>query len=263
MVTEKDVERVRLWFDSYTSSFVLEDPAEQSNIQLKIDHCYRVSGEIKNIGISLGLTKEELLLCEILGLVHDVGRFEQYHTYKTFVDSKSENHALLGKKVLDESGVLRDLERKDRDLILFAVSHHNFKILPESDSGRNIFLTKLLRDADKLDIFRVVTDYYENHGGGTNPGIELDLPVSDEISPEVIKDIRERRMVEISNLRTSTDFKILQLGWIFDINFPYTFLSIKNRRYIERICAALPDSKEKKQICQIVSDFIKERCSSL
>ncbi|MCD6117096.1 HD domain-containing protein [bacterium] len=263
MITEKDFERVLQWFDSYTSSFILEDPVDQSNIKLKIDHSYRVSNEIKDIGISIGLKREELLLCGILGLIHDAGRFEQYYKYKTFVDSKSENHAFLGKKVLEESGVLRDFSDEDRELLLFAVYHHNFKILPDSASQRNIFFTRLLRDADKLDIFRVVTEYYENHEGGANSGIELDLPVSDEISPSVLEDIINLRIVEISNLRTSTDFKILQLGWIFDINFPYTFLSIKERRYIERICATLSDSETKKHVCQIISNFIKERSGSL
>ena len=55
----------------------------------------QVCKEILNIGEQIELNNDELRLSEVIALFHDIGRFEQYAHYKTFVDRKSENHAEL------------------------------------------------------------------------------------------------------------------------------------------------------------------------
>ena len=232
---------------------------DRHNIELKILHSKKVSAECVNIGRSLGMDQMQLNLCAILGLIHDAGRFHQYYTYKTFSDAKSENHALLGARVLKNNGVLDCLPPREKDIILHAVLCHNHKNVSASGSEEKDMFLRVLRDADKLDIYRVVTEYYENNDKGANAGIELDLPVSDDISPAVADDITGLRLVDIAKLKTSTDFKILQLGWIFDIQFPYTFGEIKKRRFIPRLCAALPQSEETKDICSIIHNYLQNK----
>ncbi|MBN2401846.1 MAG: hypothetical protein JXN64_05560 [Spirochaetes bacterium] len=54
-------------------------------------------------------------------LLHYIGRFEQYARYKTFVDIRSENHALPGIKILKESKILKTIDPDMREIVLRAI----------------------------------------------------------------------------------------------------------------------------------------------
>jgi hypothetical protein len=100
--------------------------------------------------------------------LHDTGRFEQYARYKTFVDSQSVDHAVLGVGILEKNEILCSLDEPTQDFILRTIRYHNRAILPREETETCLFFTKLLRDADKLDILKVVTDYYSQQNGNRN-----------------------------------------------------------------------------------------------
>jgi hypothetical protein len=101
-----------------------------------------------------------------------------------------------------------------------------------------------LRDADKLDIWRTLIGYYYKKNGKRNNSLTLDLPDTSGISEEVYLDLMNNRIVNIKSVRNLNDLKLLQTGWIFDINFGPTLAYIKKHRYLEKIRAVLPDSRE-------------------
>jgi hypothetical protein len=119
-----------------------------------------------------------------------------------------------------------------------------------------LFFTKLLRDADKLDIWRVVTDYYHRKNDRRNGAIELDLPNTPGFSEEVYQDLMNRRIVDINHVKNLNDFKLLQIGWIFDINFDTTMQAIKSRRYLELIRDVLPKSEKIQLIFENLSKIV-------
>ena len=183
---------LKTWFKDYTRGFSSDDPVVQEGMNLKTDHTRRVCNAIVNIGESLDLSREDLCLAEASGLLHDIGRFEQYSRYRTFSDYRSEDHAALGVKVIKTNKILHRLESAIAQIILRAVEYHNRATLPVGEEERCLFFLKLLRDADKVDIWRVVTDYYRNAGNNRNHTLELDLPdgpgISDSVCPS--QDIR-------------------------------------------------------------------------
>ena len=158
---------MKTWFFNYVQTFKHGDKNFQENIALKEKHTIQVCNEILSIGKKLGLRKNKLCFAEIIALLHDVGRFEQFARYKTFVDRKSEDHALLGIKILKTYGVLNEFDESLKSLIYQTIMYHNWKALPQKETETCLFYTKLLRDADKLDIWRVVTDYYNQNNGFT------------------------------------------------------------------------------------------------
>jgi len=243
-IDEKSVMNLENWFSIYLTNFKSGNLELQRNIKLKEDHTRRVVKEILDIGKALELNSNELHLAEITALFHDVGRFEQYARYKTFVDRKSEDHAKLGIKILKEDDVLNEFNESIKSLIFRTILYHNRAKLPENETETCLFFTKLLRDADKLDIWRVVTDYYHQKNGRRNGAIELDLPDTPGFSDEVYQDLMNKRIVDINHVKNLNDFKLLQIGWIFDINFDTTMQSIKSRRYLEMIRDVLPKSEK-------------------
>jgi hypothetical protein len=71
------------------------------------------------------------------------------------------NHG-SGARTLREKGVLRNLSAAEQEVIIQSVMFHNAFSVPRKKSGDVIFFIKLIRDADKLDIWRVFLEYYES-----------------------------------------------------------------------------------------------------
>ncbi len=253
------IQSFRNWFDQYIETFYSSQEDVRENLLLKKMHTKRVCGEIIQIGRKLGLNEDALRFSELTALFHDIGRFEQYARYKTFADYKSENHAELGVKILKKHGVLNCLDNSARDLVCRIVSYHNRACLPDKETGRCLFYTKLLRDADKLDIWKVLTDHYFRRSGVSNRAIELELPDTPEISDKVYAAIINKKIVDTHYVRNLNDFKILQIGWIFDVNFKPTLDAVIDRKYIESICSVLPDSAKVHKIKGVVNRYIEEQ----
>lgn len=258
IVGVKELYDLKIWFTNYVSTFKFSNPDLQQNINLKEEHTKLVCRDIILIGKQLGLNDDELRFAEILALFHDIGRFEQYARYRTFLDSKSVDHAELGIQILKKYNVLNQFDDEMKNLIISSIRYHNKPLLPEIETGTCLFYTKLLRDADKLDIWRVVIDYYNRKNGKKNDTIILDLPDTQGISHKVYDDLINRKTVDVKDVNNLNDLKLLQTGWIFDINFEPSVSYIKDHRYLERMREVLPESDEVKEIFDVVDLFCTE-----
>jgi hypothetical protein len=245
------------WFKKYTSSFVFESDELQQNIVLKREHSLRVRDEIIYLADKLGLTEDETALAEITALLHDAGRFEQFCKYRTFADKNSVNHAELGIRIIQDNGLLEGFDSESERIILKSILYHNRPSLPEEET-RVIFFSKLLRDADKLDIWKVVLEYYSRRNILKNKTIELELPDTPGISSEVYDDIMNHNIVNMSHVRNLNDFKLLQAAWIFDINFKPSFDRIIERNYLAALKHELPETEAVIKIFQEIDKYIND-----
>ena len=218
---------------------------------------------IVGICASLDLKEADIHLAEAVALFHDIGRFEQLKKYQTFNDKKSRNHAELGVEVIERENMLTSLESGEQEIIKKAVKYHNRKDLPAGESERVIFFAKLLRDADKLDILEVLTNYYVSPDYGSNPALELDLPEAKELSKEVVAELLDNKPVNAEKLKSPGDFKILQLSWVFDLNFAYSLAYVNERRFIEKIVATFSTdlTPEIENIHRHVQNYLNSRLS--
>lgn len=259
-LTSTDFPHFKNWFDSYVGTFASDDPAIQTNIDLKYQHTQRVCRAAVNIGKDLGLDERNLCLAEIAALFHDVGRFEQFKRYRTFSDKRSINHAAFGVEILRDKSVLSHLDKSEQNLIIGSILLHNRAILADDGDDRSLLHSRLLRDADKLDIWWVVTDYYRQKAAGVNnEGLELDLADTPGISPEVYKNIINGKTILFDSLKNLNDFKLLQVGWVYDINFLPTLRRLKERGYLKMLQSFLPDSEEVRDIFTAVFHHIDSR----
>jgi putative nucleotidyltransferase with HDIG domain len=241
-MNDNEFQNLKSWFSRYTDGFSSLNTIHREAYKLKIRHSVKVSRICADIGRSLHLDNEDVALAEAIGLFHDIGRFEQFSRYETFLDRKSENHAALGVEVLRECQVLKHLDSDMCEIIEKAVSYHNRLQIPAEESLRVVLFSKLIRDADKLDIFDLVSVYY--NGNGRSAVIELDLPDEPGYERDMVADLYKNKLADMNKMRTLNDFKLLQLGWIYDLNFPLTIKRIKERQYLEAIRKSLPVSEE-------------------
>lgn len=233
---------IKKWFVSYVDSYASSDPQIQYNIDLKKEHTLRVCTEITRIGVSEGFTETDLRLAQTIALLHDIGRFEQYTRFKTFSDKRSVNHAELGVTVIKETGVLRDVPDVERNLIIDAITFHNLACLPEGLTERTSLFARLIRDADKLDIVNIMITLYRNPDGNARKSFELALPDNAGLSPNAIEAIYRESIVNFADMNSPDDFKILQMAWIFDLNYVWSLRQFNDRNYLASLKDALPDS---------------------
>ncbi len=257
VITYRDFLYFYHWFKNFVKDFYKgKDEHEKWVIKLKYDHTLRVCKEIVDIGRELDLNVEQLFIAKTIGLFHDVGRFPQYEKYKTFRDAKSENHALLSVKTLKETAILDNLSKDLKKLILKAIEYHNIRLLPIGLDPDIDFYSRLIRDADKLDVLNVFVELYDNPSKLIST-IELDLPDCNEISEKIIEDILANQISNLAHMKCKHDMKLMLLSWTFDINFVPTLKKIKEKRYIERIISHLPDTLKIKEIKAHLLSYIE------
>ncbi|MCL2690241.1 MAG: HD domain-containing protein [Chitinispirillia bacterium] len=239
------IDTIKKWYDNYTGSFSSEDKDTESALRLKEQHCKRVMGEIIQIARSLDLYEDDISLAAVTGLLHDIGRFEQYLKYRTFLDVKSVNHAELSVSILKKENVLGELTKESAGAILQAIELHNKAQIPSNSH----LLCKMVRDADKLDIWNIVLQHFESGAGreSTTNSVELDLDNTDSISGNVIEAILRGAPWEVKAMKYVNDFKLLVMSWVFDINFKFSFSQIIERRYLPRLFVTLPQTIECKR----------------
>lgn len=229
---------------------------------MKKIHTIKVCEEIKELCESVN--SDELLtnIAQIAALLHDVGRFEQYKQYRTFVDSRSVNHAELGVEVINDKGVLKSLDWHSRQLVINAVKYHNQLTVVDGLADDTTQVLKMLRDADKIDIWRVVSEYY-NNSQNRNKAIELNLPDIEKISDGVLSDILSETLVKSAHLKTLNDFKALQMGWVFDLNYKHTYEALKKRKYLEKIRDSISVSDKAQTLYKVTKEYLEKKISNL
>ena len=253
------VAHYRSWFTRFVQDHAEQNEQDQQNIVLKDAHTRQVCGNARRIAAELGLDERASLLAETIALFHDVGRFPQYRRYRTFQDSRSKNHAVLGAQVLLERDVLRDLPARERSLIVRAVTLHNIFILPQGLDGELLLQAKLVRDADKLDIWRVFTELLETNTSDWPSAASLGLPDTPEHSAGVLDSLERRDMVQLSSLRALNDFKLLQLAWIYDLNFLPSLRMVVERSVIDRLSATIPQTPRVMQALGNLRQYVAGR----
>jgi putative nucleotidyltransferase with HDIG domain len=244
---QEPLQSLRKQFHDYVRGFYSADRNVQKNIKLKEEHTARVVDNIEQIAISLGLTNREVNLARIIALFHDIGRFEQFAKYGTYKDGKSENHAKLGLKVLEEAQFLKDVPQAEQDMIKKAIAYHNLCDLPKEETEEVLLFSKLIRDADKLDSLEVILRYLENRDEEKNQALEEHPDIS-EYSHELVADILHNRAINYSKIKTLNDMKLTFLAWIPDVNFVFTLRQMRARRHLERMMALLPDTPEMQKV---------------
>ena len=249
------------WMNGYMRSFRTDDPEIMRGIRLKEIHTGYVTANARALAKHLGCDAHDTALAEIIGLFHDVGRFRQYAVYQTFNDAQSEDHAELGLKVLaEEADVLDHLIPADADLVRFAIKHHNKKEIAPTEDRRQLFFAKLIRDADKLDIYRVLLPFLSPEGMEKAPNF-VPSDAAQEVSPDFIADFAAGRQADYYRLRTHGDRKIVRLMWIYDINFAWTLHRIVRRGYIDAFTENLPQQEGIAEGVARMRTYIEQRCA--
>ncbi len=247
-----DLQKAQKAFIEYTNNYDLND----SNITRKISHSIRVMEYSKRIAENINLTKEQVDLATLIGLLHDIARFEQWKRYGTYSDSNSIDHGDFALELLKENDFIRNFIDTNiyDDIIFTAIKNHNKYKIEELD-GEMLLQAQIVKDADKLDIFfQIATQYFKD------PRVtELQ-----DISDDFYEEFQTGQCVHKKANPTEIDELILIISFIYDIYFDYSFKIIYDEHYIERIFEQFDfkktDVKEKiKKIIEQANNYITSK----
>ncbi len=231
------------WFNAFCSSYYEGNEGHDKNYRLKEEHTHRVCDNVLRISHNENIPSEMTEIAWLSGLFHDLGRFPQYRQYRTFKDSVSVNHGLLSAQIIDDSDIVNDLTDTQKQVLCDALRFHNaYQIPPEIGSADGLFCLKVLRDADKLDIWKVFIDYYANGKSERPSAMGLGLPDGPTYTKALVNEILQGKILKLSDIKTLNDFKLLQLSWLFDLNFRESFRIFFERGYLQVMRDSLPQT---------------------
>lgn len=246
-----DIEKAENEFKEYVNKYDINN----SQIQLKYYHTFIVEGLCEKIAISLGMNDEEINLAKLIGLLHDIARFEQYKKYKTFSDIHSIDHADLGVRILEGDSYIRKYIETVRydNIILKAIKNHNKYSIESNLSEIEEIFCKIIRDADKLDIMYLATfDFWK----------ESIIEVEEQtISQKVYNQFIAKQIIDKRNIQSDLDKVLVDIALIFDYNFKENYKIIKENNYINKTIDRFnfkdKETKEQMEIIRkIANDYI-------
>lgn len=243
-----DMEAPVLALVGFALEYFPADEQDRANMALKLDHCLRVFQEAETITIREGLPPNATRRALWAALFHDVGRFPQYATHKTFDDRKSTDHGSLGVRALKRRDLLAALNGQDRKAVLAAVILHNKRFLPPDLPDWAAVPAQVVRDADKLDIFRVMLEHLRP-GSRNNPVVTLGLHDEPAVCTDaLVEQILAGKLGDYARMRTLNDFRLLLCSWAYDLNFSASRQTVHERGYLNELLDELPDLPK---ICRV------------
>ena len=252
-----NIELINKEFNKYVSNF---NP-DEGRIKLKIDHIKRVAKKCNEIAQNLKLNENEIRLAETIGLFHDIGRFEQAKIYNTFSDKDSVNHAELSVKVLFEENLIKNfkIDRKYYDIIKVAILNHNKNKIEDGLTEEELLYSKIIRDADKLDIYYTICNYdfesifwYQKFD-------------CNEISDTIMQQFINSHSINYADIKSNADQILIFYAYIYDFYYDFSLQYLKRKSYIntftDRVIKYFSNENIEKQvlhILEICNNYLKQ-----
>ena len=231
-------------FNKYVKNYDINE----EYIYLKYDHTLKVANLMDELAHMLKLSNNYITLAKIIGLLHDIGRFEQITKYKDWHDLKTQDHAEIGVNYLFNEGHIRDFidDSSYDEIIRNAIKYHNKYEIPKFQDERVVLFTKMIRDMDKVDIYRVMSVYFNEKYG------------FDEVSKEVLSSFKAKRCVDLKYVKTNSDNVIKTLAFMYDINFNESFKILEKTGNIISFANSVDVSTSKKnEFDSLINKVIK------
>jgi len=245
-------------YDEYVDGYRNPDRSLPSLMQLKRTHTGFVVKNAELIADGEKFDAETREAALAAALLHDTGRYEQIKVYNTFRDSDSVDHAVFSHDIVKEKGWLDALvpDAQKRDAILNAVLYHNRREIPEGLDALTEACSHTVRDADKLDIFRVLEDQVEHTDWKGDSRAFWNLAVSAPPNPVVVDCIEKGLPVDYQHIKSLSDFVLIQVGWMLSgLHYRTSRRICRERGHLEfrrSFLHQLTDDKSIDRLCDMV-----------
>ena len=239
MISEELLKECRIEFEAYFQSLIVGLPENQKRVEDVRAHSLRVISNSLLLAKSVLQNDEDKRIAEVIALFHDLGRAALIAQGTESPTNIQRDHAILSAKLIQKMDFYAKLTIEIQLVIQKSVENHNKLKLPKLDNEQQTLFARLLRDADKLDIFDSSYRFFKERQG-IQPIMTFDLVNSAEISEKIIKCIMTGKTAAVEDMKTMNDYKLLLISMAFDLNFKYSFRLLSEKQYIQKIYETLP-----------------------
>ena len=237
------LEQARAEFDRHVAHFRGPDGSLPFALEAKFNH----TGEVceiteKIVAGEARFSPRDTLVFRLCALFHDISRFEQYDKFKTFLDRHSFDHGDRSAALIGELNLVPELPAEDRACIIDAVRVHNKFAIPADFPAAHLAAAKMVRDADKLAILRLIIRFF--NGDISDPTIRLDLEDTPGWTPSILETALSGKCVVYTDMKNINDFKIGLFAWAGDLNYPASAALALDEDLFGRLRALLPASAD-------------------
>jgi hypothetical protein len=238
MINNEILAAFRSDFKNYLRPFLSAQYKDDIHVLRNIIHTEKVVENILILADSLELSESEKNTAEVIALFHDIGRF--WLMLQDQIDAAKYDHAQAGIQYLMTNDTFVKLDESIKNTFIEIIQNHHLPEIQKKDNGAAYFFLRLLRDADKLDIWRTTTDNLANSKKRLNFNRELGLSEKPVITESFCQTILAGGHGDKNKVITFSDFLIYHMSWVFDLNFRKSFQLLNQRQYMRYYYDVLP-----------------------
>lgn len=257
MITDLLLKECHLVFEEYFQSLIIDSPENQRQFEEIRAHSLRVVSNSLLLAKVLLQTEEEKRIATVNALFHDLGKATLIAKNIEAINIQRD-HATVSSKIIQQSEFYQGLSTEVQSIILKSVENHNKLKLPKLDSEQQTLFARLLRDADKLDIFDSSYRFFKERYG-VQPNITSELTNSIEVSEKILKSILAGKTAAVEDMKSMNDYKLLLISMAFDLNFKYTFRIMSEKQYIQKIYETLPKRDQIIEVYRSIKLFVENK----
>ena len=243
--------RVMKVFEQYVKKFNMNN----NNIKAKYFHSLKVMEISSDIASTIGIfNEEEIAVCELIALFHEIANFDEAPNY-TIEKENLEDYALKSVEVLFDKDIMRKItdDTKYDDVIKLAIFACNKNGIPSNVSPKMAAFCKVLRDAHKIDSFRMILNY---------PIIDSHIECFP--SSVVYDRFKQFKVVDKKMSESNADEVLIALSTAFDLNYRYSYAILKRCGYVDKVIEFLSFNAKNinaffNQIARVLNTYIDRK----
>jgi putative nucleotidyltransferase with HDIG domain len=257
MITEVILKECRLAFEEFFQSLTIDSPENQHQFEEIRAHSLRVVDNSLLLSNVVLQTEEDKRIATVNALFHDIGKASlMSKNVEALVIQR--DHATVSAKIVQQMEFYQTLPADIQLVILKSIESHNKLKLPKLDSEQQTLFARLLRDADKLDIYDSSYRFFKEKYG-IQPVITVDLIKTPDVSEKILKSILAGKTAAVEDMKTMNDYKLLLISMAFDLNFKYTFRIMSEKQYIQKIYETLPKRDQIIDVYRSIKLFVENK----
>lgn len=245
-------------FELYFQSLKINSTEIKHKIEDIKGHSLRVAKTSAELSKTIAELQDQVYLPQIIALVHDLGKAEMIVQGTESATNILRDHASTSVSLIQQMSFFQKIPADIQPILLKAVENHNKIKLPKLDNEQELVYAKLLRDADKLDIYESSYKFFKERFG-TQPLVTLDLLNQTEISNSILKSIMAGKPANLEDMKTMNDYKLALLAMAFDLNFKASFKIMSERQYIQKIYETLPKRDQIIDAYRMIKLFVENK----
>jgi 5'-deoxynucleotidase YfbR-like HD superfamily hydrolase len=257
MITDTILKECNLAFEEFFQALIIDFPENQHQIEEIRGHSLRVVSTSMVMADVLLQTEEEKRIAIINAMFHDFGKASLLSKNMEPLVIQRE-HATISSKIIQQLDFFQSLSAEEQLIIIRSVENHNQIKLPKLDNDQQMMFAKLLRDADKLDVFDASFRYFKERYT-IQPLISRELNNNIEVSDKILKSIWAGKPAAYEDMKSMNDYKLVLISMVFDLNYKYTFRVMSEKQYIQKIYETLPKRDSIIEVYRHIKLFVENK----